>query len=151
MGLDLKPLVTPGPIKLSELADKVVAIDAYNTIYQFLSIIRGPTGELLTDSKGEVTSHLSDILYRNANLMMDNIKLIYVFDGKAKELKRAEIERRNNLKKEAAQKYKVAIEEGRMEDARRVQHSHGSFDGQDGRRFKKIAVLPWHSHYSSTL
>ena len=119
MGLDLKPLVTPGPIKLSELADKVVAIDAYNTIYQFLSIIRGPTGELLTDSKGEVTSHLSGILYRNANLMMDNIKLIYVFDGKAKELKRAEIERRNNLKKEAAQKYKVAIEEGRMEDARK--------------------------------
>ena len=28
MGLDLKPLVTPVPIKLSELADKVVAIDA---------------------------------------------------------------------------------------------------------------------------
>ena len=45
MGLDLKPLVTPMPLKLSELAGKVVAIDAYNTIYQFLSIIRGPTGE----------------------------------------------------------------------------------------------------------
>ena len=59
------------------------------------------------------------VLYRNVNLMMDNIKLIYVFDGKAKELKRAEIERRNNLKKEAAIKYKVAIEEGRMEDARK--------------------------------
>src|ERR687890_523462 len=56
MGLDLKPLVTPMPLKLSELAGKVVAIDAYNTIYQFLSIIRGPTGELLTNSKGEVTT-----------------------------------------------------------------------------------------------
>jgi flap endonuclease-1 len=119
MGLDLKPLLTPGPLKLSELADRVVAIDAYNTIYQFLSIIRGPTGELLTNSKGEVTSHLSGLFYRNANLMMDNIKPIYVFDGKANELKRAEIERRNKLKKEAAQKYQLAIEEGRMEDARK--------------------------------
>jgi flap endonuclease-1 len=119
MGLDLKPLVTPAVIKFSELANRVVAIDAYNTIYQFLSTIRGPTGELLTNSKGEVTSHLSGLFYRNANLLMDNIKTIYVFDGKANELKRAEIERRSKLKKEATQKYQLAIEEGRMEDARK--------------------------------
>jgi flap endonuclease-1 len=119
MGLDLKPLVTPVPLKLSELGNKVIAIDAYNTIYQFLSTIRGPTGELLTNSKGEVTSHLSGLFYRNANLLMENIKPIYVFDGKANELKRAEIERRNQLKKEAAAKYQLAIEEGRMEDARK--------------------------------
>jgi flap endonuclease-1 len=119
MGLDLKPLVTPMPLKLSKLAGKVVAIDAYNTIYQFLSIIRGPTGELLTNSKGEVTSHLSGLFYRNANLLMDNIKPIYVFDGKANELKMAEIERRSQLKKEAAEKYHLAIDEGRVEDARK--------------------------------
>jgi flap endonuclease-1 len=119
MGLDLKPLVTPRPLKLTELAGKVVAIDAYNTIYQFLSIIRGPTGELLTNSKGEVTSHLSGLFYRNANLLMDNIKPVYVFDGKANELKIAEIERRSQLKKEATEKYHLAIEEGRMEDARK--------------------------------
>jgi flap endonuclease-1 len=119
MGLDLKPLVTPAVIKFSELANRVVAIDAYNTIYQFLSTIRGPTGELLTNSKGEVTSHLSGLFYRNANFLMDNIKTIYVFDGKANELKRAEIERRSKLKKEATQKYQLAIEEGRMEDARK--------------------------------
>src|SRR5918993_322766 len=119
MGLDLKPLVTPRPLKLSELAGKVIAIDAYNTIYQFLSIIRGPTGELLTNSKGEVTSHLSGLFYRNANLLMDNIKLVYVFDGKANELKIGEIERRSQLKKEATEKYQLAIEQGRMEDARK--------------------------------
>ncbi len=104
MGLDLKPLVTPTPLKLSELAGKVVAIDAYNTIYQFLSIIRGPTGDLLTNTKGEVTSHLSGLFYRNANLLMDNIRPIYVFDGKANELKVAEIERRSQLKKRSSRK-----------------------------------------------
>ena len=119
MGLDLKPLVSPRAIKLSELADKIVAVDAYNTIYQFLSIIRGPTGELLSNSKGEVTSHLSGLFYRNVNLLIDNIKPIYVFDGKANELKKQEIERRSELKKEAAQKYQLAVDEGRMEDARK--------------------------------
>jgi flap endonuclease-1 len=119
MGLDLKPLVTPAPLKLQELAGKVVAIDAYNTIYQFLSIIRGPTGEPLANNKGEITSHLSGLFYRNTNLLMENIKPIYVFDGKANELKMAEIQRRSQLKKEATEKYQLAIEEGRVEDARK--------------------------------
>lgn len=119
MGLDLKPLVTPAPLKLQELAGKVVAIDAYNTIYQFLSIIRGPTGEPLANSRGEITSHLSGLFYRNANLLMENIKPVYIFDGKANELKMAEIQRRSRLKKEATEKYQLAIEEGRMEDARK--------------------------------
>jgi flap endonuclease-1 len=119
VGLDLKPLVTPAPLKLQELAGKVVAIDAYNTIYQFLSIIRGPSGEPLANSKGEITSHLSGLFYRNANLLMENIKPVYVFDGKANELKMAEIQRRSQLKKEATEKYQLAIEEGRVEDARK--------------------------------
>jgi flap endonuclease-1 len=119
VGLDLKPLVTPVPLKLQELAGKAVAIDAYNTIYQFLSIIRGPTGEPLANSKGEITSHLSGLFYRNTNLLMENIRPVYVFDGKANELKMAEIQRRSQLKKEATEKYQLAIEEGRMEDARK--------------------------------
>ena len=119
MGLDLKPLVTPAELQLPELSGKVVAIDAYNTIYQFLSIIRGPTGEPLANSRGEVTSHLSGLFYRNVNLLMENIKPVYVFDGKANELKMVEIERRSKLKKEATEKYQLAIEEGRIEDARK--------------------------------
>jgi len=119
MGLDLKPLVNPRPLKLSELGKKVIAVDAYNTIYQFLSIIRGPTGDLLTNSKGEVTSHLSGLFYRNINLLMDDIRPVYVFDGKSSELKMAEIERRSQIKKEATEKYRLAIEEGRIEDARK--------------------------------
>lgn len=119
MGLDLKPLVTSAPLKLPELAGKVVAIDAYNTIYQFLSIIRGPTGEPLANSRGDITSHLSGLFYRNTNLLAENIKPVYVFDGKANELKRAEIEHRSKIKKEATEKYQLAIEEGRIEDARK--------------------------------
>lgn len=119
MGLDLKPLVSPSPLKLGELSGKVVAVDAFNTIYQFLATIRGPTGEPLSNSRGEVTSHLSGLFYRNVNLLMENIRPIYVFDGKAHELKIGEIERRSTLKRKATENYQLAVEEGRFDDARK--------------------------------
>ena len=119
MGLDLKPLVEPTQIKLEELSNRIVAIDAYNAIYQFLAIIRGQHGEHLTDSSGNVTSHLSGLFYRNVNLLSMGIKPAYVFDGKPPSLKYAEIERRRQVKREATVKYEVALKEGRMEDARK--------------------------------
>lgn len=117
MGLDLKPLVTAQPLKLAELSGKVVAIDAFNAIYQFLATIRGPTGEPLMNGKGEITSHLSGLFYRNVNLLVENIKPVYVFDGKMHTLKTQEIERRQQVKQEAMKQYNQALEEGRMEDA----------------------------------
>lgn len=119
MGLDLKPLLSAVPIKLAELSGKTVAVDAYNTIYQFLATIRGPSGEPLANSRGEITSHLSGLFYRNTNLLMENIRPIYVYDGEVHELKVQEIERRAKLKKEATKKYQLAVEEGRTEDARK--------------------------------
>jgi flap endonuclease-1 len=117
MGLDLKPLVTAQPLKLAELSGKVVAIDAFNAIYQFLATIRGPTGEPLMNGKGEITSHLSGLFYRNVNLLVENIKPVYVFDGKMHALKAQEVERRHQVKQQAMQQYNQALEEGRMEDA----------------------------------
>jgi flap endonuclease-1 len=119
MGLDLKPLVKSSPIMISELSGKVIAVDAYNTIYQFLATIRGAMGELLTNNSGEVTSHLSGLFYRNVNLLAENIKLIYIFDGKPSPLKSKEIERRRQVKQDAFKKYQEAITAGRFEDARK--------------------------------
>jgi flap endonuclease-1 len=119
MGLNLKPLITPNPIKISDLNNKVVSVDAFNVIYQFLATIRGPTGELLANSKGEPTSHLSGLFYRNINLMCDGIQLIYIFDGRPHKLKTGEIERRRKAKQEATEKYNLALLEGRTEDAKK--------------------------------
>jgi flap endonuclease-1 len=104
---------------ISELSGKVIAVDAYNTIYQFLATIRGATGELLTNNSGEVTSHLSGLFYRNVNLLAENIKLIYIFDGKPSPLKSKEIERRRQVKQDAFKKYQEAITAGRFEEARK--------------------------------
>lgn len=119
MGLDLKPILQREKTKLESFTSKVIAIDAYNAIYQFLAIIRGPDGQHLTDSNGRVTSHLSGLFYRNINFLSLGIKPIYVFDGKPPSLKSAEIERRRQIKKEATIKYEKAISEGNLEEAKK--------------------------------
>jgi len=101
LGLDLKPLVIREKTRLESFSSKVIAIDAYNAIYQFLAIIRGPDGLHLADANGRVTSHLSGLFYRNINFLSLGIKPVYVFDGKPPSLKSAEIERRKQIKREA--------------------------------------------------
>jgi flap endonuclease-1 len=119
----------------------VVAVDAYNTIYQFLATIRGPTGELLTNAQGDVTSHLSGLFYRNINLLTDNIKLIYIFDGKPNLLKSKEIERRRQIKHEAFEKYQEAMTEGRFEDARKYSQATSILTEKMVEESKKILTL----------
>jgi len=119
MGVNIKSLLTREKTKLESFSSKIVAIDAYNAIYQFLSIIRGPEGMHLTDSHGRITSHLTGLLYRNINFLSMGIKPVYVFDGKPPSLKTAEIERRKLGKKEAAIKYEKAKAAGDMESARK--------------------------------
>ena len=90
MGVNLTELVQSAKqVGFEDLAGKRIAIDAYNTMYQFLSIIRDRfTGEPLRDSNGMVTSHLSGIFYRTARMMEHKIEPIYVFDGKPPEFKK---------------------------------------------------------------
>jgi len=119
MGLNLKPLVIREKTKLESFSNKIIAIDAYNAIYQFLASIRGPDGMQLTDYEGRITSHLSGLLYRNINFLSLGIKPVWVFDGRPPSLKTAEIERRRQIKKDATVKYEKAIAAGEMEEARK--------------------------------
>src|SRR5580658_1021794 len=101
MGIDLGNIIPRKTVELKSLSNKRLAVDAYNTLYQFLAIIRGAGGEHLRDSKGRVTSHLSGLFYRNINLLELNMKLVYVFDGAPPELKEVEIARRRKQREEA--------------------------------------------------
>ena len=87
MGVDLGELALKHAVSLQGLSGKIVAIDAFNIIYQFLASIRQEDGTPLMDYKGNVTAHLSGLFYRNVKLMECGIKPVYVFDGKPHELK----------------------------------------------------------------
>lgn len=118
MGVDLRDLVSRREVTLEAIGGRSVAVDAYNALYQFLAIIRQPTGEPLMDREGRITSHLSGLLYRNSNLMEKGIKLVYVFDGKPPSLKELEIKRRMKAKEEAVTKYEAALRRGDLVEAR---------------------------------
>ena len=74
MGLNIGEIVPKKQVEFSYLKNKVIAVDASNIIYQFLSTIRQPDGTPLQDSKGNITSHLSGLFYRNINLMNEGLK-----------------------------------------------------------------------------
>jgi len=106
-------------VPFESLSGSIVAIDAFNALYQFLTAIRQPDGTPLMDSKGRITSHLSGLFYRTKRLLEYGIKPIYVFDGKHPEFKKKEIEIREELKKKMEEKYKKAIELGIKADMKK--------------------------------
>lgn len=123
MGLQIGDIVPRKEIKFEELKGKVVAVDAFNAIYQFLSSIRQPDGTPLMDSKGRATSHLSGLFYRNIALLSEGMRLIYVFDGEYHPLKSKTHEIRQGAKDLAKEKYDKAVEEEDIESMGRYSRS----------------------------
>ncbi len=108
MGVDLGDLLQRKKIEIRGLSGKWVAVDAFNTLYQFLSIIRQKDGTPLMDSQGRITSHLSGLLYRTTNLMEAGIKVAFVFDGEAPSFKAGTIAQRAKVRDEAADAWESA-------------------------------------------
>src|SRR3989344_2223662 len=116
MGVNLTGIVPRKEITFDDLKGKIIAIDAFNALYQFLSSIRGYDGSPLKDNKGRITSHLQGLFSRTLNLMSKGLKLIYVFDGEPPELKWEEIHKRSEKKVEAKYKYNEAVDEENIND-----------------------------------
>jgi len=110
MGVALTELLLIKEIDLDFLQNKVLVVDAPMWLYQFLSSIRQRDGSLLTDSKGNVTSHLMGLMSRISNLTQQNIKLAFVFDGEPPKLKKLTLEKRKEIKIEAEKKFEKARE-----------------------------------------
>jgi len=108
MGTNIKDLIVAKEISFEDLKGKMLAVDSFNILYQFLSTIRQRDGSLLKDSEGRITSHLTGLFNRTTRLMHHGIKLAFVFDGKPPELKQKEREKRKTAKQEAMKMYEQA-------------------------------------------
>ncbi len=115
MGLQIGDIVPRKEISFSELKGRIIAVDAFNAIYQFLSSIRQADGTPLMDSEKRITSHLSGLFYRNISLLSEGLKLIYVFDGEYHALKGKTHEIRHEAKDAMEAKYRTALEEEDIE------------------------------------
>ncbi len=110
MGVALTELLLIKEIDLDFLRNKTLIVDAPMWLYQFLSSIRQRDGSLLTDSKGNVTSHLVGLLSRISNLSQQSIKLAFAFDGTPPALKLRTLEKRKGIKQAAELNFQKAKE-----------------------------------------
>ncbi|MBP1910160.1 flap endonuclease-1 [Methanolobus bombayensis] len=146
MGTQIGTLLTKNPINYEELSGKVIAIDAYNTIYQFLSAIRQRDGSMLTDSSGNPVSHLTGIFSRTSRLRDANIKPFFIFDGKPPEMKKNTLEKRKECKENAAFKLEIAKDEGNIEDMKKYAQATSRITPQildESKRLLELMGIPW--------
>jgi len=145
MGVQIADLIPSRAIELIELSGKKVAVDAFNIIFQFLSIIRDRmTGEPLKDHSGNITSHLSGLLYRTANLLEVGISPVFVFDGKYPEFKKKTIEEREKVREEARKKWEEAVRKG--EKAIKYAQAASRMDEnilQSSKKILDLIGIPW--------
>jgi flap endonuclease-1 len=143
MGVDLGDLLQRKKIQIKDLSGRWVAIDAFNTLYQFLSIIRQKDGTPLMDSQGRVTSHLSGLLYRTANLIEAGVKVAFVFDGEPPSFKAETIAERSEARERAASAWEEARAAGK--DGFKYAQAASRINSeilQDGRRLISAMGLP---------
>lgn len=138
MGLQIGDIIPKKQIQFSDLKNKTIVVDAFNTIYQFLTTIRQPDGTPLKDSKGNITSHISGLFYRNMRLILEGIKLIYVFDGEAPELKGKTWEKRKQAKDLAKEKYEKAVADEDIEAMGKYSRRDVSLDEQKIKESKEL-------------
>jgi flap endonuclease-1 len=146
MGVNLKDIVEARQITYNDLSGKTIAVDALNSIYQFLASIRQPDGTPLMDSRKNVTSHLSGLLYRTTNLIRLGIKPIYVFDGAPPELKKKTLQARKLHKEKAQKMWEDAKAQGRLDDAAKYGKRTSKLTremGEEARLLLTCMGVPW--------
>ena len=109
------------------LLGRKIAIDASMALYQFLVAVRsssnatgggsGGFGQMmLTNDAGEVTSHIQGMFNRTIKMMTSGIKPVYVFDGKAPEMKGDELAKRSAKRAKAQSDLEIAQSSDNVED-----------------------------------
>lgn len=130
-------------IEIKDLSGRWVAIDAFNTLYQFLSIIRQRDGTPLMDSQGRVTSHLSGLLYRTTNLIEAGVKVAFIFDGEPPTFKAETLAQRSEAREKAASAWEEAKATG--QDGFKYAQAASRINSEileDGRRLILAMGLP---------
>ncbi len=115
MGVKLRRLLEKKEVSLDYFENKIIAVDAFNILYQFLTTIRAPDGSLFTNKKGETIGLFS----RTSNFLLKGMKPVFVFDGKPPELKKTESAKRKEIKKKARKQYQEAAEKENIEEMKK--------------------------------
>lgn len=89
--------------KFSKFKDMSVSVDASLIIHQTVIAMRS-SGHDMKNKNGELTSHLHGLFYKILIFLQNGMKPIFVFDGKAPDIKNKTIEKRRQRKEKAEKK-----------------------------------------------
>jgi flap endonuclease-1 len=118
----LRDLAAIETVSFADVEGSIVAIDAHNWLYRYLTTTVKFTREAAytTDSGAEV-ANLIGIVQGLPKLLENDLTPVFVFDGGPSELKADEIAERRERREEAEERLEVAREEGDAAEVARLE------------------------------
>ncbi|WP_101297926.1 flap endonuclease-1 [Halegenticoccus soli] len=119
---DLRELAALSTVSLDDVRGSVVAVDAHNWLYRYLTTtVRWTRDEVYTTADGEEVANLVGLVQGLPRFFEHDITPVFVFDGGVTELKDDEIESRREQKRKAKEKLEEALERGDKIEAARLE------------------------------
>ncbi len=147
MGVNLTPIIEKRVVTLEDLRGRSFAVDGFVVLHQFLALVRARDGQPLMDARGRTTSHLVGLAFRTTRLIADyGMKLAFVFDGRPPQLKRAEIEKRREIRAKFEEEYREAVAAGDYKTAMSKAVMTGRLTSEgvaDAKRLLDLLGIPW--------
>jgi flap endonuclease-1 len=123
MGLaDLRQLAVLSEVAYEDLDGDVVAVDAHNWLYRYLTTtVKFTREEVYTTEAGEEVANLIGVVQGLPKFFEHDLTPIFVFDGGVTELKEAEVERRREKREAAEEQLEEAKAAGERIEAARLE------------------------------
>jgi flap endonuclease-1 len=119
---DLRSLAVVSDVSFDEVAGSVVAVDAHNWLYRYLTTtVRFTREEAYTTDAGDEVANLVGIVQGLPKFFEHDLVPVFVFDGGVTELKDAEVSERRAKREAAEERRKAAEERGDALEAARLE------------------------------
>jgi flap endonuclease-1 len=119
---DLRELAAIHTVRFEDLQGSVVAVDAHNWLYRYLTTTVKFTNEsVYTTDDGREVANLIGIVQGLPKFFEHDLTPVFVFDGGVTELKEAEVQARREQREHAEQELKQAREAGERVEASRLE------------------------------
>jgi len=114
MGLaDLRQLAVLETVGYEDLDGDVVAVDAHNWLYRYLTTtVKFTSDDVYTTAAGEEVANLIGVVQGLPKFFEHDLTPVFVFDGGMTDLKSEEVERRREKRAEAEEQLEAAKEAG---------------------------------------
>ncbi|ELK55943.1 flap endonuclease-1 [Haloferax sp. BAB-2207] len=119
---DLRTLAALSEVSFDEVSGSVVAVDAHNWLYRYLTTtVKWTSSETYTTGEGEEVANLVGIVQGLPKFFEHDLTPVFVFDGGVTEMKDDEVAKRREQREKAEERLEAAREAGDAAEAARME------------------------------